>query len=130
MTRRIRAIEHRRCAAGLACAHSGLQDRFLLNYSGIENAHKVLRKTFVFLLCIKDVQQTFTVVFLFPCWNIIQLLECFYVNNCSFWVRATVLWCYRNWWCSQCGQRMRWSDIADKIKTIVFDKVNCRGTQT
>ena len=27
----------------------------------------------------------------------------------------------------QCGQRMGWSAIADKIKTIVSDKVNYRG---
>jgi len=31
MSRRIRAVEHR-CAAGLAGAHSSLEDRFLLNY--------------------------------------------------------------------------------------------------
>ena len=32
MSRRIRAVEHR-CVAGLAGAHSGLQDRILLNYT-------------------------------------------------------------------------------------------------
>jgi len=26
--------------------------------------------------------------------------ECLCVNNCCFWARATVLSCYRNWWCS------------------------------
>jgi len=31
MSHRIRAVEHRRCAAGLASAHPGLQDRILLN---------------------------------------------------------------------------------------------------
>ena len=36
------------CAAGLAGAHPGLQDRILLNYTRIENAHKVHMKTFVF----------------------------------------------------------------------------------
>jgi len=35
MSRRIRAIEHRKCAAGLAGAHRGLQDRIFLNYTGI-----------------------------------------------------------------------------------------------
>jgi len=33
---RIRAVEHRKCAAGLADAHPGLQDRILLNYIRIE----------------------------------------------------------------------------------------------
>ena len=37
---RIRAVEHRVCAAGLAGAHPGLQDRILLNYTRVENAHK------------------------------------------------------------------------------------------
>jgi len=32
MSHRIRAVEHR-CEAGLAGAHSGLQDRILLNYT-------------------------------------------------------------------------------------------------
>jgi len=45
-TRQIRAVEHWRCAAGLAGAHPGSQDRILLNYTRIENAHKVCKKTF------------------------------------------------------------------------------------
>jgi len=52
MSRQIQAVEHR-CAAGLVGAHPGLQDRILLNYTSIENAHKVRRKTFVFLFCIE-----------------------------------------------------------------------------
>ena len=32
------AVEHRECAAGLAGAHPGLQDRILQNYTRIENA--------------------------------------------------------------------------------------------
>jgi len=59
MSCRIRAVEHRKCAAGLAGAHSGLQDRILLNYTRIENALKVHKTTFDFLLCI-EVQQTFS----------------------------------------------------------------------
>ena len=43
----IQAVEHR-CAAGLADAHPGLQDRILLNYTRIENAHKVHKQTFDF----------------------------------------------------------------------------------
>jgi len=31
MSRRLRAVEHRKCAAGLPGAHPGLQDRMLLN---------------------------------------------------------------------------------------------------
>ena len=65
MSCRIRAVEYRKCAAGLAGARPALQDRILLNYTRIENAHKVRKKTFEFLLCI-EVQQTFT-FFFFPC---------------------------------------------------------------
>ena len=46
MSRWIRAVEHR-CAVGLAGAHPGLQDRILLNYARIENAHKLRKKTSV-----------------------------------------------------------------------------------
>ena len=48
MSCRIRAVECRKCAAGLAGAHLGLQNRILLNYTRIENAHKVCKKTFNF----------------------------------------------------------------------------------
>jgi len=41
MFRRIRAVEHRKCAAGLVDAHPGVQDRILLNSIRIENPHKV-----------------------------------------------------------------------------------------
>jgi len=41
MSCRIRVVEHEKCAAGLAGAHPGLQDRILLNYTRIENAHEV-----------------------------------------------------------------------------------------
>jgi len=58
MSCRIRVVEHRKCAAGLADAHPGLQDRILLNYAITENAHKVRKRTFDFLLCI-EVQQIF-----------------------------------------------------------------------
>ena len=56
-SRQIRAVAYWRYAAGLAGAQPGLQDRILLNYTSIENAHKVLnytrienahKKTFVF----------------------------------------------------------------------------------
>ena len=52
-SRQIRAVEHWRCASGLAGAHPGLRDRILLNYTRIENAHEVHKKTFVFLWCIE-----------------------------------------------------------------------------
>jgi len=50
MSCRIRAVEHRKCAAGLPGAHPGLQDRILLNYTRIENAHKVHKKTVDFVV--------------------------------------------------------------------------------
>jgi len=52
MSRGIRAVEHRKCAAELSGAHPGLQDRILLSYIRIENAHKTRTKTVVFLLSI------------------------------------------------------------------------------
>ena len=58
MSCRIRAAEHRKGAAGLADAQPRLKDRILLNCTRIENAHKVRKKTFDFLLFI-EVQQTF-----------------------------------------------------------------------
>jgi len=48
MSCRIRAVEHRKCAAGLADAHPGVQHRTLLNYAIIENAHKVHKKLSIF----------------------------------------------------------------------------------
>ena len=51
MSCRIWAVEHRKCAAGLAGAYPDLQDRILLNYTRIVNAQKVRKWTFDFLLC-------------------------------------------------------------------------------
>jgi len=48
MSCRIRAVEHRKCAAGLAGAQPPLQCRILLNYTRIENAHKYARKLSIF----------------------------------------------------------------------------------
>jgi len=76
---RILAVEHRKSAAGLASAHPGLKNRILLNYTRIENAHKVRKKTFDFLLFI-EVQQTFS--FPFFLLRRYQTPECFYVKNC------------------------------------------------
>jgi len=50
----------------------GWSARILLNSTTIENAHKVRKKKFDFLLCI-EVQQTFS--FPFPNWNIIKCLN-------------------------------------------------------
>jgi len=74
-------VEHRKCAAGPAGAHPGLQDRILQNYTRIENAHEVRKKTFNFLLCI-DVQQTFS--FPFSLLRHYQIPECFYVKKAVF----------------------------------------------
>jgi len=80
MSCQIRAVEHRKCAAGLSEAHPRLQDRIFLNYTRIENAHKVRKKTFDFLLCI-EVQKIFS--FSFSLLRHYQIPECFYVNSCS-----------------------------------------------
>jgi len=78
----MRSVEHRkRAAAGLADAHPGVQDRILLNYTRIEKAHKVRKKTFDCLLFIQ-VQQTFSVPF--SLLRHYQMPECFYVKNCCF----------------------------------------------
>ena len=83
MTCRIRAVEHRNSAAGLAGAHTGLQDRNLLNCTRSENAHKVAHASkFRFLLCI-EVQQTFSFPFSLLR-HYYQMSECFYVNSCGF----------------------------------------------
>jgi len=50
MSCQIRAVENIKCATGLSNAHSDLQDQTLLNYTRIENAHNVRKKTFDFLL--------------------------------------------------------------------------------
>jgi len=50
MSCRIRAVEHRISADGLAGTHPGLKNRILLNYTRIENAHKVCKKTFDFVV--------------------------------------------------------------------------------
>jgi len=65
MSRRIRAVERRKCADGLAVTHPGLQDRLWLNYRRIENAYEVRKKTFNFLL-LAEVQQTFSLPFSLP----------------------------------------------------------------
>jgi len=48
MSCRIREVEHRASADGLAGAHPGLKNRILINYTRIENAHKVRKKNFRF----------------------------------------------------------------------------------
>ena len=59
---RISAVERIKSAARQARVQPGLHDWILLNYTRIENAHKVRKKTFDFLLFI-DVQQTFNFPF-------------------------------------------------------------------
>jgi len=67
--------------AGLAGTHPGLQDGILQNYTRIENAHELRKKTSNFLLCI-EVQQTFS--FPFPLLRHYQIPECFYVKKTVF----------------------------------------------
>jgi len=81
MSCRIRAVEHKKGAAGLADAQPRLKDLILLNCTRIENAHKVHKKTYDFLLFI-EVRQTFS--FPFSLLKHYQMPECFYVNNCCF----------------------------------------------
>jgi len=78
MSFRIRVVEHRKCVAG---AHPGLQNRILQNYTGMENAHEVRKKTFNFLLC-TEVQQTFS--FPFSLLRHYRIPECFYVKKSCF----------------------------------------------
>jgi len=55
----------------------------LLNYTRIENAHKVAYASkFSIFLCI-EVQQTFSFPFSLLK-HYYQMPECFYVNNCGF----------------------------------------------
>jgi len=81
MSCRIRADEQRKSAAGLAGAHPGWKNRILLNNATIENAHKVCKKSFDFLLFI-EAQQTFS--FPFFLLRHYQMPECFYANKCCF----------------------------------------------
>ena len=64
MSCRIRAVEHRLSGNGLAGAHPGLKNRILLNYTRIENAHKVCKKTFDFVVIYRSPAN---LVFLFSC---------------------------------------------------------------
>jgi len=81
MSCRIRAVEHTNCPAGHAGAHPGLRDRIMLNYTRIENAHTVHKKTFNFWLCI-EVQQTFS--FPFSLLRHYQIPESCYIKKSCF----------------------------------------------
>jgi len=59
----------------------GLQDLILLNYARIENAHKLRKKTFDFLLCI-GVQQIFS--FPFSLLRRYQMLNAFMVTTAIY----------------------------------------------
>ena len=54
MSCRVRAVEHRVRAGGPAGSHPGLKNRILLNYTRIENARKVRKKTFDFVVIYKS----------------------------------------------------------------------------
>jgi len=103
------AVEHRKCATGLAGTYSGVQDRILPNYTIIENAHKVRKKLLIFcfvqksnfLFCIFQflfcIEANFYCSCPFSLLRHYQMHECFCVKNYCFWSRATVVSCYRNW---------------------------------
>ena len=116
---RIRAVEHRKCVAGPADAHPGLQDWILQNYSRIENAHEVRKTTFNFLLCI-EVQQMFS--FHFSYWDIINFLNASMSKKALFELVQQFYHATELKKCSHCDQRLPWSALADKIKTIASDK--------
>ena len=80
MSRRKRAVQFR-CAAGLAGAHPGLQNRILLIYTRIENAHWIRKKTFVHLWCIGFSKP---LVFLLHCWDIIKHLNASVLTTAVF----------------------------------------------
>ena len=93
MSCRIRAVELRKCAAGLAgFARSNLA-KLGFARSNLAKLHKnwecawSTQENFCFLLCI-EVQQTFSSPF--SLLRHYQMVEC-YVKNCCFWARATVL---------------------------------------
>ena len=89
----IQAVQHRKCAAGLAGAHHGLQDLILLNYTRVENAHNLRKKTFHFCYVQNSSK---LLVFLFPFWDIIKCMN-ISVLKTAFLARATVLSLYRSW---------------------------------
>jgi len=77
----IRAVEHR-CAAGLAGAHPGLQDRILLNYctQELKMRIKFARKLSIFFYVLKSIKVRFP----FPLLRHYEMPECFYVKSCCF----------------------------------------------
>ena len=72
MSCRIWAVEHRKCAAGLAGVHPDLQDRILLNYTKLRMRIKYARKLSIFRY-VKESSKF--LVFLFPCWDIFKCLN-------------------------------------------------------
>ena len=104
----------------LSNTHPGLQDRILLNYTRIENAHRVRKKTFIFLLCI-EVQQTFS--FPFSLLKHYQIPECFYVNNCYF---ELVQLFYH---ATEIGNVVNAVSACGEQPIVVWDIMNYCGTQ-
>ena len=74
------AIEHR-CAAGLTCTRYGLQDQILLNYTRIENAHKVCKKPYrFFAMYVQRCPVNFFSGFSFSLLRHYEMPECFYIS--------------------------------------------------
>ena len=92
----------------------------LLNYTRLENAHKVRKKTFVFLLCV-EVRQTFS--FPFSQLKHYQIPECFYVNNCCF---ELVQLFYH---ATEIGNVANADSACAEQPVIAWDIVNYRGPQ-
>jgi len=112
----IRAVEHRKCVAGPSGAHPGLQDRILQNYTRIENVHEYAKKLSIFYYVKKSSK---LLVFLFLCWEIIKFLNASMLKKVVFELvqqlhDATEI----------ANVAIALAALADKLKTIVSDKVN------
>jgi len=118
------------CVAGPAGAHPGLQDRiFLHKNKNWECAWSRPRKKTQFFIMYSS-PANFYSSFPFSPLRHYQIPECFYVKkkllmsscNSSIMLQKSVMWSLR--------LRLHWSDLTDKIKTIVSNKGNYRGTKS
>jgi len=96
MSCRIRAVECRKCAPGLAGAHPGLQDRILLS-TRIENAYKVRKKPFNFSFFIDVLLSIFPAETLSSSWMLQCLKKLFLSSyNSSIMRQKMVTWPLRS----------------------------------
>ena len=105
MSCRIRAVEHRKGAAG----HAGAPRFARSNLAKLHKNWECTQSTQVNFLFFVMYRSPANFLFsFFPTetlsnsWKLLQ-----YVEKSCFWARATVLSCYRTWYCSHCDQRLR-----------------------